>query len=130
MNIKSGLTTEWIHHKQKREFLMYYLSFFDICPLTSSMYMQTKSMARLHPPIRQKDRIPVNRLGGVELGMGVIIPDNIDCIPNKHANESPYHDVQKMIRFLYKGIIINQNKKLSQPTLKRRFFKKKAAFFS
>ena len=34
------------------------------------------------------------------------------------------------IRFLYKGIIINQNKKLSQPTLKRRFFKKKAAFFS
>ena len=38
---------------------------------------------------------------------------------------SPEH-----IRFLYKGIIINQNKKLSQPTLKRRFFKKKAAFFS
>lgn len=35
-----------------------------------------------------------------------------------------------IIRFLYKGIIINQNKKLSQPTLKRRFFKKKAAFFS
>ena len=33
------------------------------------------------------------------------------------------------IRFLYKGIIINHNKKLSQPTLKRRFFKKKAAFF-
>lgn len=39
-------------------------------------------------------------------------------------------DVGIMIRFLYKGIIINQNKKLSQPTLKRRFFKKKAAFFS
>lgn len=35
-----------------------------------------------------------------------------------------------IIRFLYKGIIINHNKKLSQPTLKRRFFKKKAAFFS
>ena len=34
------------------------------------------------------------------------------------------------LRFLYKGIIINHNKKLSQPTLKRRFFKKKAAFFS
>ena len=34
------------------------------------------------------------------------------------------------IRFLYKGIIINHNKKPSQPTLKRRFFKKKAAFFS
>ena len=33
-------------------------------------------------------------------------------------------------RFLYKGIIINHNKKPSQPTLKRRFFKKKAAFFS
>ena len=32
-------------------------------------------------------------------------------------------------RFLYKGIIINHNKKPSQPTLKRRFFKKKAAFF-
>ena len=36
----------------------------------------------------------------------------------------------KFVRFLYKGIIINHNKKLSQPTLKRRFFKKKAAFFS
>lgn len=34
------------------------------------------------------------------------------------------------LRFLYKGIIINHNKKPSQPTLKRRFFKKKAAFFS
>ena len=33
------------------------------------------------------------------------------------------------VRFLYKGIIINHNKKPSQPTLKRRFFKKKAAFF-
>lgn len=38
--------------------------------------------------------------------------------------------VTKPFRFLYKGIIINHNKKLSQPTLKRRFFKKKAAFFS
>lgn len=38
--------------------------------------------------------------------------------------------VSLCIRFLYKGIIINHNKKLSQPTLKRRFFKKKAAFFS
>lgn len=36
----------------------------------------------------------------------------------------------KRLRFLYKGIIINHNKKPSQPTLKRRFFKKKAAFFS
>ena len=36
----------------------------------------------------------------------------------------------KSFRFLYKGIIINHNKKPSQPTLKRRFFKKKAAFFS
>lgn len=36
----------------------------------------------------------------------------------------------ELLRFLYKGIIINHNKKLSQPTLKRRFFKKKAAFFS
>ena len=35
----------------------------------------------------------------------------------------------KSVRFLYKGIIINHNKKPSQPTLKRRFFKKKAAFF-
>ena len=33
-------------------------------------------------------------------------------------------------RFLYTGIIINHNKKLSQPTRNRRFFKKKAAFFS
>lgn len=38
--------------------------------------------------------------------------------------------IGKWLRFLYKGIIINHNKKLSQPTLKRRFFKKKAAFFS
>ena len=38
--------------------------------------------------------------------------------------------IAKRLRFLYKGIIINHNKKLSQPTLKRRFFKKKAAFFS
>ena len=38
--------------------------------------------------------------------------------------------VAVQVRFLYKGIIINHNKKLSQPTLKRRFFKKKAAFFS
>ena len=36
---------------------------------------------------------------------------------------------RKCFRFLYKGIIINHNKKPSQPTLKRRFFKKKAAFF-
>ena len=35
----------------------------------------------------------------------------------------------EQVRFLYKGIIINHNKKPSQPTLKRRFFKKKAAFF-
>ena len=39
-------------------------------------------------------------------------------------------ELYKTIRFLYKGIIINHNKKPSQPTLKRRFFKKKAAFFS
>ena len=37
--------------------------------------------------------------------------------------------VDEYLRFLYKGIIINHNKKPSQPTLKRRFFKKKAAFF-
>ncbi len=53
---------------------------------------------------------------------------------------SPYDCVNKIekwmkegfilrFRFLYKGIIINHNKKPSQPTLKRRFFKKKAAFF-
>jgi len=35
----------------------------------------------------------------------------------------------KTLRFLYKGLIINHNKKPSQPTLKRRLFKKKAAFF-
>ena len=38
--------------------------------------------------------------------------------------------ILEYLRFLYKGIIINHNKKPSQPTLKRRFFKKKAAFFS
>lgn len=42
----------------------------------------------------------------------------------------PNDIVSFLVRFLYKGIIINHNKKLSQPTLKRRFFKKKAAFFS
>lgn len=41
--------------------------------------------------------------------------------------EYGYSDIS--FRFLYKGIIINHNKKPSQPTLKRRFFKKKAAFF-
>ena len=39
-------------------------------------------------------------------------------------------DICIRLRFLYKGIIINHNKKPSQPTLKRRFFEKKAAFFS
>ena len=34
------------------------------------------------------------------------------------------------IRFLYKGIIINHNKKPSQPTLKRRFFQEKGGVFS
>lgn len=46
----------------------------------------------------------------------------------KHTNGN--FDYYYYVRFLYKGIIINHNKKLSQPTLKRRFFKKKAAFFS
>ena len=41
----------------------------------------------------------------------------------------PMNYIYLCIRFLYKGIIINHNKKPSQPTLKRRFFKKKAAFF-
>ena len=40
-----------------------------------------------------------------------------------------FHYTREFLRFLYKGIIINHNKKPSQPTLKRRFFKKKAAFF-
>ena len=34
------------------------------------------------------------------------------------------------VRFLYKGIIINHNKKPSQPTLKRRFFQEKGGVFS
>ena len=34
------------------------------------------------------------------------------------------------LRFLYKGIIINHNKKPSQPTLKRRFFQEKGGVFS
>ena len=33
------------------------------------------------------------------------------------------------VRFLYKGIIINHNKKPSQPTLKRRFFQEKGGVF-
>lgn len=46
-----------------------------------------------------------------------------------NAVERPYYLFPYGFRFLYKGIIINHNKKPSQPTLKRRFFKKKAAFF-
>ena len=38
--------------------------------------------------------------------------------------------VRYSIRFLYKGIIINHNKKPSQPTLKRRFFQEKGGVFS
>ena len=45
------------------------------------------------------------------------------------TKESVLEDNAEYLRFLYKGIIINHNKKPSQPTLKRRFFKKKAAFF-
>ena len=68
------------------------------------------------------------------------------CVPSGNSNKNPsgfwedstrlptFYDgtyaYLKQIRFLYKGIIINHNKKPSQPTLKRRFFKKKAAFFS
>ena len=38
-------------------------------------------------------------------------------------------NAQQMIRFLYKGIIINHNKKPSQPTLKRRYFFVKSDVF-
>ena len=62
-----------------------------------------------------------------------ILPDDYteDMVANQEVTraEFAYYAV-RLIRFLYKGIIINHNKKLSQPTLKRRFFKKKAAFFS
>ena len=47
-----------------------------------------------------------------------------------NSETSLIDDSDSPVRFLYKGIIINHNKKPSQPTLKRRFFKKKAAFFS
>ena len=47
-----------------------------------------------------------------------------------NSETSLIDDSASPVRFLYKGIIINHNKKPSQPTLKRRFFKKKAAFFS
>lgn len=50
-----------------------------------------------------------------------------ECFPKTNIQTDSYVAVQ--LRFLYKGIIINHNKKPSQPTLKRRFFKKKAAFF-
>ena len=59
--------------------------------------------------------------------------DNSDCqISIEKFDDVAFSkdDIPIQLRFLYKGIIINQNKKLSQPTLKRRFFKKKAAFFS
>ena len=39
-------------------------------------------------------------------------------------------EFEKCLRFLYKGIIINHNKKPSQPTLKRRFFQGKGGVFS
>ena len=38
--------------------------------------------------------------------------------------------IVSILRFLYKGIIINHNKKPSQPTLKRRFFRGKGGVFS
>ena len=54
----------------------------------------------------------------------IIVDDYRESVPAYKNN------FLQLLRFLYKGIIINHNKKLSQPTLKRRFFKKKAAFFS
>lgn len=51
-------------------------------------------------------------------------------IKSLEETRDKYSAFTEKVRFLYKGIIINHNKKLSQPTLKRRFFKKKAAFFS
>lgn len=55
----------------------------------------------------------------------------MDVISERSAvGRRGFADVITNLRFLYKGIIINHNKKPSQPTLKRRFFKKKAAFFS
>ena len=39
------------------------------------------------------------------------------------------NDSYEKVRFLYKGIIINHNKKPSQPTLKRRFFQEKGGVF-
>ena len=57
---------------------------------------------------------------------GFTVEEDTDgTVDNRNEN-----GITKELRFLYKGIIINHNKKLSQPTLKRRFFKKKAAFFS
>lgn len=53
-----------------------------------------------------------------------------DDTPNYEVDVSVVPVAEDSLRFLYKGIIINHNKKPSQPTLKRRFFKKKAAFFS
>lgn len=49
--------------------------------------------------------------------------------PFDEAHSKAMDEFTERFRFLYKGIIINHNKKPSQPTLKRRFFKKKAAFF-
>ena len=47
------------------------------------------------------------------------------------GTENPHiHVIVDTIRFLYKGIIINHNKKPSQPTLKRRFFQEKGGVFS
>ena len=53
-----------------------------------------------------------------------------DVLSDEKSKVTDAFLITKRLRFLYKGIIINHNKKLSQPTLKRRFFKKKAAFFS
>lgn len=55
---------------------------------------------------------------------------NSDYQQNQRFKNMLRFSFLKYFRFLYKGIIINHNKKPSQPTLKRRFFKKKAAFFS
>ena len=80
-----------------------------------------------------KDKFVPDRLYKYQpLGLGRMRSKRIQTIKKEEiwASRVEYLNDPFEFRFLYKGIIINHNKKLSQPTLKRRFFKKKAAFFS
>ncbi len=113
--------------------------------------LKKKVMSAIEEFCSPKAQAEINALAPPVKSAGMIVyPDGdtlywLEGYPNDFGDmkekkviisEADIADAQRIygsaidVRFLYKGIIINHNKKLSQPTLKRRFFKKKAAFFS